>query len=64
MVANLFDYVILSSIIRGEFIMIERLNKKIQECKYNTARKKFMNLWIPNLGTIKEEEDKIICYVR
>lgn len=38
------------------------LNEKIQQYEYNKERKTFINRWITNIGTIQEEEDKIICY--
>lgn len=42
---------------------MQSLNEKIQKYKYNMERKAFINRWITNIGTIMEEEDKIICYV-
>lgn len=42
---------------------MQRLKEKIQEYKYSLKRKAFMKSYFPNIGIIKEEEDKIICYV-
>lgn len=43
--------------------MIEGLKDKIQEYLYSIERKNFMKRWLTNIGTIQEEEDKIICHV-
>lgn len=43
--------------------MMKKINEKMQEYKYNIERQKFMSRWISNIGDIKEEEERIICYV-
>ena len=42
---------------------MKKINEKMQEYKYNIERQKFMSRWISNIGDIKEEEERIICYV-
>ncbi len=42
---------------------MKKLNERVQKYKYNMERQKFISHWISNIGTIKEEEDKIICHV-
>lgn len=43
--------------------IIDSIRKKSKLKVYETARQAYLKKWIPNIGKIVEEEDKIICYV-
>lgn len=43
--------------------IIDSIKKKSKLKIYETARQAYLKKWIPNIGKIVEEEDKIICYV-
>ena len=43
--------------------MINYIKKKLRKLFIKCYRKSFINRFIPKIGTIVEEEDKITCYV-